>query len=227
MKLKSLIRDSSWLENLQKELAQPYVFDLELFLEKQLSTQKIIYPSRENWFAALNNTPFDQVKVVILGQDPYHGVGQAHGLSFSVPEDILVPPSLRNIFKELERDLGMPRSNIGFLQQWAEQGVLLLNSTLTVEHGNAGSHQGRGWERLTDQMILQLSQQREGLVFVLWGGYAKKKSALIDEGKHLVLTAPHPSPLSAYRGFIGCGHFSMINDYLASQGQSAIDWHLC
>jgi uracil-DNA glycosylase len=225
LNFRALIKEPSWLDKLSDELTKPYIIKLEEFLAEQLA-DNIIYPNKDQWFAALNSTPFDQVKVVILGQDPYHGAGQAHGLSFSVPDGVKIPPSLQNIFKELERDLMIPKPVTGCLQGWADQGVLLLNATLTVEQGKAASHQGQGWEQLTDYIIQQLSQQRAGLVFVLWGGFAKKKITLIDSNKHLILMAPHPSPLSAYRGFIGCGHFSMINAYLEQQGLPAIDWHL-
>ena len=177
-------------------------------------------------FAALDATPFDATKVVILGQDPYHGPGQAHGLCFSVPPGVPVPPSLDNIFKELQRDLGIARPDHGCLFPWAHRGVLLLNAVLTVEDGRAGAHAGKGWEGFTDHVVETLDREREGLVFLLWGAYAQKKGAVIDPRRHRVLKAPHPSPLSAHRGFIGCGHFSAANQYLARHGQAPIDWSL-
>lgn len=214
----------SWLKCLADEFERPSMQALKQFLASELQAGKVIYPVAEDWFNAFNSTPFDQVKVVILGQDPYHGPGQAHGLCFSVLPGVRPPPSLLNIFKEIHRDLGLPIASDGCLQRWAEQGVLLLNATLTVEQGSAGAHQGKGWEPLTDRAIQQLSDQREGLVFLLWGSYAQKKGQFIDASKHLVLKTAHPSPLSAYRGFKGCGHFSKVNVYLEAQGQSPIDW---
>lgn len=184
----------------------------------------MIYPPGSLWFNALNHTPFSQVKVVILGQDPYHGAQQAHGLCFSVPDGIAPPPSLVNIFAEIKRDLGIEPPPHGNLTRWADQGVLLLNSVLTVEHGKAGAHQGKGWEIFTDKIIALLNEQREHIVFLLWGNYAQKKGALIDRQKHLVLTAPHPSPLSVYRGFSGCGHFSASNTYLKNNNIQEIHW---
>ena len=177
-------------------------------------------------FAALDATPFDKVKVVILGQDPYHGFGQAHGLCFSVQHGTAVPPSLENVFKELQRDLGIARPAHGCLTHWAEQGVLLLNAVLTVEEGRAGAHQGKGWEGFTDHIVEVLNREREHLVFLLWGSYAQAKGKMIDTSKHRVLKAPHPSPLSAHRGFIGCGHFSKTNEYLVRHGMTPIDWSL-
>jgi uracil-DNA glycosylase len=206
------------------EFDQPYMDKLKQFLAEEKSKGKVIYPAGSNWFAAFNDTPFDQVKVVILGQDPYHGPHQAHGLCFSVLPGVAVPPSLRNMYQELQTDVGMPAPDHGCLTSWAEQGVLLLNATLTVEQGNAGAHQGRGWEQFTDRAVQVLNEQREGLVFLLWGSYAQKKGAFIDAARHLVLKAPHPSPLSAYRGFFGCKHFSLVNQYLLQKGLSAIDW---
>jgi uracil-DNA glycosylase len=172
----------------------------------------------------LNSTPFNKVKVVILGQDPYHGPGQAHGLCFSVQDGVPLPPSLLNIYKELEVDLGSSRPVGGNLQHWAEQGVLLINAVLTVERGRAGAHQGKGWEKFTDRIVSELNESRDGLVFMLWGSYAMKKGAMIDRSRHLVLTAPHPSPLSAHRGFFGCRHFSKANTWLEQHGQSPINW---
>jgi uracil-DNA glycosylase len=200
--------------------------ELRGFLRKEISAKKVIYPRGSEYFAALDHTPFDKVKVVILGQDPYHGANQAHGLCFSVRPGVEIPPSLGNIFIELKNDLGIEPSNHGHLTYWAEQGVLLLNATLTVEAGKAGSHQDKGWERFTDVVIDVLNREREGLVFVLWGSYAQKKGAFIDTRKHLVLKGPHPSPLSAHRGFFGCRHFSKINNYLQAHGKTPIDWRL-
>ena len=223
---RSIQLEASWLKLLEAEFQQPYMQSLKQFLKEQKQQKKIIYPKSELWFNAFNSTPVDQVKVVILGQDPYHGPGQAHGLCFSVQHGVRFPPSLLNIFKELNQDLGMPMPEHGCLQSWADQGVLLLNATLTVEQAQAGSHQKQGWEQFTDQAISLLSEQREGLVFLLWGSYAQKKSQLIDASKHLILKAPHPSPLSAHRGFFGCQHFSMTNAYLEQRGQAGIEWSL-
>jgi uracil-DNA glycosylase len=218
--------DPSWLQVLGAEFDKPYMVELKAFLQAEKKAGKIIYPAGENWFNALNSTPFDRVKVIILGQDPYHGPGQAHGLCFSVLPGVPAPPSLVNIFKELGTDLDIPISRHGYLQHWAEQGVLLLNAVLTVQQANANSHQGRGWEMFTDSCIEHLNRERENLVFLLWGSYAQKKGALIDRNKHLVLTAPHPSPLSAHRGFLGCKHFSKANQYLQQHGKTPIDWAL-
>jgi len=188
---------------------------------------EVIYPAEENIFSAFDSTPFEQVKVVILGQDPYHGPEQAHGLSFSVLPGVKIPPSLRNMYKELEQDVqSFQVPNHGYLQSWAEQGVLLLNAVLTVKDGQPNSHKKLGWEAFTDKMIQALSQQREGLVFLLWGAHAQKKSVFIDDNKHHVLTAPHPSPLSARRGFFGCRHFSTANQLLIQQGLNPINWQL-
>lgn len=216
----------SWKSRLGAELTSPYMQALRTFLLAEKADGKQLYPPGGKIFAALNSTPFDAVKVVILGQDPYHGPGQAHGLSFSVPPGVPIPPSLRNIFAEIERDLGHPPPRHGCLQAWADQGVLLLNAVLTVEQGRPGSHQGKGWERFTDALVDQLSQQREGLLFLLWGSYAQAKGKRIDSRRHQVLTAPHPSPLSAHRGFIGCGHFSAVNRVLGAAGDTPIDWRL-
>jgi uracil-DNA glycosylase len=199
---------------------------LKAFLQQEKTDGKIIYPPGSLWFNAFNSTPFDKVKVVILGQDPYHGPHQAHGLCFSVLPGVQIPPSLVNIYKELETDLGIAPASHGCLDHWAEQGVLLLNATLTVEKSRAGSHQGKGWEQFTDAAVHALAEQREHLVFLLWGSYAQKKGAFIDTDKHLVLKSVHPSPLSAYRGFLGCRHFSRTNEYLIKTGQQAIDWAL-
>ncbi len=215
---------SSWSQLLASEFQEPYMAQLFHFLEQQNLAGKVVYPPTNLIFSAFNITHFNNVKVVILGQDPYHGENQANGLSFSVPKDIKIPPSLKNIFKEIQKDLNLPIPNHGCLRQWAEQGVLLINATLTVEKSNPGSHQNKGWEKFTDKVIDILNVNTQGLVFMLWGGYAQKKGVRIDTNKHLILTSPHPSPLSAYRGYFGCGHFSLANRYLASQGQSAIDW---
>lgn len=215
-----------WRRIMAAELSAEYMQSLSSFLCEQASAGKQIYPARDEVFRALALTPLSEVKVVILGQDPYHGLGQAHGLSFSVPEGVKVPPSLLNIYKELERDLAISRPSHGHLQHWAEQGVLLLNATLSVEQAKAGSHQGQGWERFTDRIIDCLNEQSQGVVFLLWGSYAQKKGARIDQGRHCVLKAVHPSPLSAHRGFIGCGHFSQANRYLSEQGAAPIDWAL-
>ncbi|MFO1348931.1 MAG: uracil-DNA glycosylase [Pseudomonadales bacterium] len=215
---------TEWLEKLQPEFDAPYMRQLRAFLAAEKATGKMIYPPGSLWFNALNHTPFSQVKVVILGQDPYHGAQQAHGLCFSVPDGIAPPPSLVNIFAEIKRDLGIEPPPHGNLTRWADQGVLLLNSVLTVEHGKAGAHQGKGWEIFTDKIIALLNEQREHIVFLLWGNYAQKKGALIDRQKHLVLTAPHPSPLSVYRGFSGCGHFSASNTYLKNNNIQEIHW---
>lgn len=196
------------------------------FLRAQKAAGKVIYPPGARIFAALDSTPFDRVKVVILGQDPYHGPGQAHGLCFSVPHGIPVPPSLANIYREIERDLGIAPPRHGCLDAWAGQGVLLLNAVLTVERGQAGSHQNKGWEYFTDACIEALGREREHLVFLLWGSYAQAKGRLIDGKRHRILKAPHPSPLSAHRGFLGCGHFSSTNQYLEETGQAPINWQL-
>lgn len=199
---------------------------LRTFLKQEKSAGKTIYPPGPLIFNAFNHTPFEKVKVVIIGQDPYHGPGQAHGLSFSVPQGIDLPPSLLNIYKEIAADLNIKMSRNGDLTPWADQGVLLLNATLTVAQAQAGSHQNKGWEQFTDAAIAALNACREGLVFVLWGSYAQKKGAIIDESKHLVLKSVHPSPLSAHRGFFGNRQFSTINQYLIQRGQTPIDWQL-
>jgi uracil-DNA glycosylase len=218
--------EPSWKAHLLPEFSKPYMADLKAFLRQEAQAKRAIYPRRSEFFAALNHTPFDKVKVVILGQDPYHGPGQAHGLSFSVRPGVDVPPSLLNIFKELEADLGVARPKHGFLESWADQGVLLLNATLSVRANQAGSHQKKGWEQFTDAVIRHLNDEREGIVFVLWGSYAQKKGEFIDTKKHLVLKAPHPSPLSAHRGFFGSRPFSKINEFLKSRGVKPIDWSL-
>jgi uracil-DNA glycosylase len=215
-----------WLDVLGVEFEKDYMRTLRSFLLQRKQQQAVIYPPGSQWFSALNTTPLDQVRVVILGQDPYHGPGQAHGLCFSVLPDVKIPPSLANIFKEINRDLSVQAPDHGCLLSWAKQGVLLLNATLTVEKGNAGAHQGKGWEQFTDVVIQQLNQRKEGLVFMLWGSFAQKKSSMIDASKHLILKSVHPSPLSAHRGFIGCGHFSAANTYLQTQGLEPINWQL-
>lgn len=209
---------------LAEEFKQPYMTTLRQFLLERKSLGAVIYPPGELIFNALNSTPFEKVKVVILGQDPYHGPGQAHGLCFSVQDGVSLPPSLINIYKELASDLDCEIPTGGDLQHWADQGVLLLNAVLTVERGQAASHQGKGWERFTDRVVSALNDGRDGLVFMLWGSYAIKKGSVIDRGRHLVLTAPHPSPLSAYRGFFGCRHFSSANEWLCEKGEAPIDW---
>ncbi|HET8941693.1 MAG TPA: uracil-DNA glycosylase [Rudaea sp.] len=216
----------SWKAQVGDYFDRPDMRQLSEFLRSEIRAGKTLYPPPTRIFAALDATPFDQVKVVILGQDPYHGPNQAHGLCFSVQPGVPTPPSLQNIFNEIERDLAIPRPNHGCLLPWAQRGVLLLNSVLTVEHGRAGSHQGKGWEGFTDALIDQLNRQREGLVFLLWGSHAQAKGKLIDSRRHHVLKAPHPSPLSAHRGFIGCGHFGQTNRYLAAKGHDPIDWQL-
>lgn len=214
----------SWKTRLADEFELGYMHDLRAFLQARKQSGAAIYPPGSLIFHALDCTPFEQVRVVILGQDPYHGPGQAQGLCFSVGEGIAMPPSLLNIFKEIEQDLGLPAPASGNLQHWARQGVLLLNAVLTVERGQAGAHQAKGWEQFTDRIVQLLSTERDGLVFLLWGSHAIKKGAGIDRKRHLVLTAPHPSPLSAYRGFFGCKHFSRANHYLQTHGQKPIQW---
>lgn len=222
----ALEKAPSWQAVLDDQFQQPYMLQLKAFLQEQKAARKVIYPHSDHWFHALEATPLDQVKVVILGQDPYHQPGQAHGLCFSVLPGVKVPPSLVNIYKELEADLGLPRPDHGYLEAWAQQGVLLLNSVLTVEQSSAGAHQGKGWELFTDQVIQAINQHCENVVFLLWGSYAQKKGACIDQTRHLVLKAPHPSPLSAHRGFLGCKHFSQANQYLQDSGKTAIDWQV-
>jgi len=222
----SIKLDPSWLEPLQSEFDQPYMAELKRFLLAERKAGKQIFPAGPNWFRALDLTPLDQVKVVILGQDPYHGPGQAHGLCFSVPDGVRPPPSLVNIYKELLSDLGVGPPAHGFLEHWARQGVLLLNSVLTVEMGQAASHRDRGWEQFTDAVIRLVNSKQQPVVFMLWGSYAQKKAAFVDTDRHLVLKAPHPSPLSAHSGFLGCKHFSKANAFLESKGLAPIDWSL-
>ena len=216
----------SWREPLAGQLASPEMAALKTFLRAEKQAGKTIFPAGSEWFRALDLTPLDQVRVVILGQDPYHGPGQAHGLAFSVRPGVRVPPSLVNIYKELHADLGIPPARHGFLEHWARQGVLLLNTCLTVEQGLAASHKGRGWEGFTDAVIAQVTGRDRPCAFLLWGSHAQKKAAFVDSSRHLVLKAPHPSPLSAHAGFLGCRHFSRTNQWLAAQGQPPIDWAL-
>lgn len=218
--------DAGWKKLLIDEFRSPYMQNLKQFLTVEKKAQKQIFPKGSQYFAALDLTPFEKVKVVILGQDPYHGPGQAHGLCFSVQPGVRPPPSLVNIYKEMKADLNIDAPNHGFLVPWAQQGVLLLNSVLTVECHKPASHQNRGWEKFTDQIIRRLNDEREGIAFLLWGSYAQKKGAFIDRKRHLVIESPHPSPLSAHRGFFGSRPFSKINAYLEGQGQSPIDWRL-
>jgi len=218
--------EPSWKAHVGDWLLRPEMRALSEFLRQRKAAGARIFPPGPQIFAAFEATPFDAVKVVILGQDPYHGHGQAHGLCFSVPPGVPPPPSLENIFKEIQGDLGIPRPDHGYLMPWAEQGVLLLNAVLTVEEGRAGAHANKGWEGYTDHVIETLSREREHLVFLLWGSYAQAKGKIIDAQRHRVLRAPHPSPLSAHRGFFGCGHFSAANRYLQQHGQAPIDWRL-
>ena len=215
--------EKSWKKVLQPEFDKPYFADLVQFVRTAYAKGKI-FPPAPLIFNAFDQCPFDDVKVVIIGQDPYHGPGQAHGLCFSVNDGVAFPPSLVNIFKEIERDLGVPFPNSGNLIRWANQGVLLLNATLTVQAHRAGSHQGKGWETFTDTVIKILAEKKSDLVFMLWGSYAQQKGAYIDNRRHLVLKTVHPSPLSAYRGFIGCGHFSAANEFLKAKGMQEIKW---
>jgi uracil-DNA glycosylase len=217
--------EESWKDVLEAEFEKEYMKKLRSFLQSQQEQKKIIYPANSLIFNAFNHTPFNKVKVVIIGQDPYHGANQAHGLSFSVKKGVPIPPSLQNIFKELQaeyKDFQFPKH--GDLSSWADQGVLLLNATLTVEASNAGSHQNQGWEKFTDQVIQTLSEKRTGIVFLLWGKYAQAKAGLIAQSKHQVLMAAHPSPFSAYNGFFGCNHFIKTNEYLEKNGVKGIDW---
>ena len=218
--------EASWKEVLADEFKKPYFKNIVEHLKTEKEQGKVIYPPGPQIFHAFEATPFEAVKVVLLGQDPYHGPGQAHGLAFSVLPGVDVPPSLQNIFTEIERDLAIPRPDHGCLVPWARGGVLLLNAVLTVEHGRAGSHQGRGWEAFTDAVVALLNRERQNLVFLLWGAYAQRKGQIIDPRRHKVLRAPHPSPLSCHRGFAGCGHFSAANRYLAEHAQAPVDWRL-
>jgi len=222
----SQVLPDSWQRHLGAEFEAPYMQALRAFLAREKAERKVIYPHSDHWFRAFELTPLDQVRVVVLGQDPYHGPHQAHGLCFSVRPGIPAPPSLQNIYKELAQDVGMTPVSHGFLESWARQGVLLLNSVLTVEQGNAGAHRGQGWEAFTDRAIQVVNEQCDGVVFLLWGSYAQKKASFVDRQKHLVLHAPHPSPLSAHRGFFGQRHFSQANAFLAARGREGIDWQL-
>lgn len=223
---KEINLEQGWKSALALEFDEPYMIELDKFLEKETKAGKVIYPKESNIFAAFNLTPFDNVKVVIIGQDPYHGPGQAHGLSFSVPRGVKIPPSLVNIYKELKDDLGITPPDHGHLESWARQGVLLLNNVLTVEDGKAGSHHGQGWEKFTDKVIEILNQKKENLVFILWGAPAQKKAAAVDTKKHFILKSVHPSPLSSYRGFFGSKPFSQTNEFLKAQGLKEIDWKI-
>jgi uracil-DNA glycosylase len=218
--------EESWKERLRQEFEQDYMLTMRAFLLEEKQAGKQIFPAGNDIFNALNSTPFEKVRVVIIGQDPYHGSGQAHGLCFSVRPGVEIPPSLRNIYKEIAADLGIAPSRSGCLQSWAAQGVLLLNAVLTVESGKAAAHQGRGWERFTDRIIALLNEQGQHIVFMLWGSYAQKKGQIIDRSRHLVLASAHPSPLSASRGFFGNHHFSRANQYLLANAREAIDWRV-
>jgi len=215
-----------WLAVLGGEFEQPYMQNLKAFLAEEKAQGKVIYPHSSDWFNAFKYTPLNQVKVVILGQDPYHGPNQAHGLCFSVRPGVKTPPSLVNIYKELQSDLGIQPVNHGYLTSWAKQGVLMINAVLTVEQANAGSHQKKGWEQFTDKVIHVINEQLDGVVFLLWGSYAQKKAAFVDQNKHLVLKSVHPSPLSAHRGFFGNHQFSQVNNFLIQHGKQPINWQL-
>ncbi len=225
IEIKPLI-EGSWGDFLEEEFNSPYFKEIKEFLVTEKKANHLIYPPGSKMFAAFDKTPLDQIKVVILGQDPYHGPAQAHGLSFSVPDGITIPPSLRNIFKELNSDLGINKPVSGNLEGWAKQGVLLLNATLSVRANEAGSHQNKGWEKFTDSIIKKLSDTKSNLVFILWGKYAQAKEPLIDQFKHYILKAAHPSPFAATRGFFGCKHFSLTNEYLKKKGITEINWKL-
>ena len=216
----------SWRVPLADQFAAPHMTALKAFLAAEKAAGKVIFPKGSEWFRALDLTPLQDVRVVILGQDPYHGPGQAHGLAFSVKPGVRVPPSLVNIYKELQSDLGIPPARHGFLEHWARAGVLLLNTSLTVEQGLAASHKGRGWEKFTDAVIRLVAARAQPCAFLLWGSHAQKKADFVDGGRHLVLKAPHPSPLSAHNGFFGCRHFSRTNQWLEHQGLPPIDWAL-
>ena len=223
----SVALEKSWLDALGGEFEKDYMVRLKAFLLEEKQSGHTVYPKGSDIFNALNHTPFDQVKVVILGQDPYHGQGQAHGLSFSVQKGMIVPPSLKNIYKELAEDFpGYVTPAHGELTKWADEGVLLLNATLTVRAHEANSHQGKGWENFTDRIIKELSEKREGIIFMLWGKFAQNKSVLINGNKHTILMAPHPSPFSAHTGFLGCKHFSKANEILKRAGKAPIDWQI-
>ncbi|MBR3773454.1 MAG: uracil-DNA glycosylase [Alistipes sp.] len=212
-----------WKALLEEEFSKPYFEELTRFVKEEYATRRI-YPRGSNIFRAFDKCPLDKLKVVIIGQDPYHGPGQAHGLCFSVDEGVPHPPSLQNIFKEVASDIGTPIPSSGNLDRWAEQGVLLLNSVLTVREHEAASHAGKGWEQFTDAVVRKIAQEKQGVVYLLWGSYAQRKGAIVDPQRNCILKAVHPSPLSAYRGFLGCKHFSQANDYLISAGQTPINW---
>ncbi|MBO5350344.1 MAG: uracil-DNA glycosylase [Alistipes sp.] len=212
-----------WKALLEEEFSKPYFEELTRFVKEEYATRRI-YPRGSNIFRAFDKCPLDKLKVVIIGQDPYHGPGQAHGLCFSVDEGVPHPPSLQNIFKEVASDIGTPIPLSGNLDRWAEQGVLLLNSVLTVREHEAASHAGKGWEQFTDAVVRKIAQEKQGVVYLLWGSYAQRKGAMVDPQRNCILKAVHPSPLSAYRGFLGCKHFSQANDYLISTGQTPINW---
>ncbi len=218
--------EPSWKQALRTEFAARYMANLKTFLQQEKDQQKIIYPKWSNVFSAFEVAPIDNVRVVIIGQDPYHGPNQAHGMCFSVLPGIKPPPSLVNIYKELQKDVGFKSVNHGYLLKWAQQGILLLNSVLTVEQGKPNSHQGKGWEKFTDQVILTLNKRDKPIIFLLWGSYAQKKGQHIDDTKHMVLKAAHPSPFSAHNGFFGCKHFSKTNEILTALGEKPIDWQL-
>ena len=223
--MKEFLKAKDWKKMLESEFSAPYMAQLQEFLQQEFSSTTI-YPPQNEIFNALNLTPFESVKVVILGQDPYHGADQAHGLSFSVRKGVKTPPSLANIYKELQSDLSLHIPNHGFLESWAKEGVLLLNNTLTVRAGLAGSHQRKGWEQFTSKVIHLLNEKKNDLVFILWGSPAQEKAKFVDTDKHLVLKAPHPSPLSSYRGFFGSKPFSKTNEYLVSKGMKPINWKI-
>jgi uracil-DNA glycosylase len=218
--------EPGWYKALQDELKKEYMRNLREFLQQEYKEKKIIFPPKDQYFTALNETPLKKVKAVIIGQDPYHGPKQAHGLCFSVGQGVDLPPSLKNIFKELESDLGIHSPQSGYLKKWAQQGVLLLNSVLTVEQGKPGTHANRGWEQFTDRIIQTLNNSKKPIVFILWGSYAQKKGSLIDKSKHFIIESAHPSPLSAYRGFFGSRPFSRANEFLIQSKQEPIDWTL-
>lgn len=226
MNEQSIALEEGWRDALAGEFSSPYMQQLKAFLVAQKQGGKRIFPKGSEYFRALDLTPLANVKVVILGQDPYHGLGQAHGLCFSVRPGVRIPPSLVNIYKEMQSDLGITPARHGFLEHWARQGVLLLNSVLTVEEAQAASHQGKGWERFTDAVIGKVNDECDAVVFMLWGSYAQRKAAFVDIRRHLVLKAPHPSPLSAHNGFFGCGHFSKANAFMQTHGRAPIDWQL-
>jgi uracil-DNA glycosylase len=226
MNEQTIALEESWRSALASEFESPYMETLKAFLTARKESGKRIFPKGSEYFRALDLTPLADVKVVILGQDPYHGEGQAHGLCFSVRPGVRIPPSLVNIYKEMQTDLGIAPARHGFLEHWSMQGVLLLNSVLTVEEAQAASHQGKGWETFTDAVIRKVNDECEAVVFMLWGAYAQRKAAFVDGARHLVLKAPHPSPLSAHNGFFGSGHFSKANAFLTSRGRTPIDWQL-